>query len=193
MITVLSTGCATLKNDFNQSGGLNETVQNAILDFSTTRLYKNDSVFSISYFDTLYSMSLDKTDPNNYKWVKGDVKKGIAAVGIRPNYNQLLLTADAKVGSKNSKLPTRFTISEGKLFYWWDKDYPLTERALSIYKQYDLLQDDEGGLITVPDFKTNDAQNAVHYYFCEKDLTNYKKVVTSKGIGYYEPPKLTCN
>jgi hypothetical protein len=192
VIMILSEGCASLKSDLVQSGGINETIQNAILDFSTTRFYKNDSVFSITYLDTLYRMSLDKTDPNNYQWIKGGVEKGIAAVGIRSSNNRLLLTADAKVGRKNSKLPTRVIDRDGKLFYWWDKDYPLTEKTLSLYRRYDLLQDDEGGLITVPDFATNDAQKAVHYYFCTKNLANYKKVVTRKGIGYYDLPNLNC-
>jgi hypothetical protein len=171
MIATIALGCTSIKKALIQSGGRNEVIQNAILDFSKTRLYKKDTIFSV------------KT---------GDMDKNVLTVRIGKNSTKLLLTANTKVGS-HSKLPSRFIEKEGKLFFWWDDDYPLTEEALAIYKKYHLLQDDEGGIITVPDFIINDAQKAAHYYFCWDDLSIYKKVITNKGIGYYKPPKLKCS
>ena len=66
------------------------------------------------------------------------------------------------------------------------------KEALAIYERYELLQDDEGGIITVPDFTTDDAQKAAHYYFCEKDIAQYKRVITNIGVGCHDPPNLNC-
>jgi len=80
---------------------------------------------------------------------------------------------------------------EGKLFFWWDSSYPLTEKTLATYKKYDLLQDDDG-LIQTPDFITDDALKGAYYFFCTNDLSSYKKVITNTGFGYFDPPKLNC-
>jgi hypothetical protein len=113
------------------------------------------------------------------------------AVRIGASHYRFLLTRDTKIGSKG-KLPSRFIEKNGKLFYWWDDDYPLTEEVIAVLKKYNLFQDDNDGLITVPENPTNDAQKGAHYYFCRSDLTKYKKVVTNKGMGYYDPPKFEC-
>lgn len=193
LLTVtLVTGCISLKKELSQSGGRRAAIQNAILDFSNaSRLYKKDSVFHVSFQDTLYRMTLNKLDDRNYQWVNGQSYNEIVTVSIGTDYNQFLLTENTKVGSKG-ELPSRFIEKDGKLFYWWDDNYLLTKEALSVYEKYDLLQDDEGGVITFPDFTVNDAQKGAHYYFCRNDLSKYKKVITNKGIGYYDPPKLNC-
>ena len=173
MILVSFIGCASFKTGLKQTGGTDEMIQNAILDFSsTTKLYKKGTVFSVSVHE------IGDKDP--------------LVVRIGENGMNLLLTKEAKIGSKESKLPTRFIEKEGKLFFWWDDSYPLTKEALAIYERYELLQDDEGGIITVPDFTTDDAQKAAHYYFCEKDIAQYKRVITNIGVGYYDPPNLNC-
>lgn len=173
LITVtLVLSCASFKNELVKSGDRNEVIQNAILDFSkTTKLYKRDTVFSVSAGED----------------------KDLLIVRVGKNSTKLLLTADTKAGVKNKLLPSRFIEKEGKLFFWWDDDYPLTEEAIAVFHKYNLFQNDQGGVITVPDFTTDDTQKAAHYYFCRNDLTRYKKVITNIGIGYYDPPKLECN
>jgi hypothetical protein len=128
LITVmLVLGCASLKRELIKSGNRNEVIQNAILDFSkTTRLYKKDTVFSVT---------------------TGDVNEEILVVRVGKNTTKLLLTADTRGGVKNKLFPSRFIEKDGKLFFWWDDDYPITEEALAVFKKYNLLQDDEGGLI----------------------------------------------
>ncbi len=166
--------CSTPKRALTQSSSENDPIKNAIIDFSNTgKLYKKDSVFSVE----MLGLSNDKN---------------VIAVRIGKNNRKLLLTKDAKVGSKG-KLPSRYIEKDGKLFFWWDDDYILTAKALSIFNKYDLLQDDKDGAIKIPDSFVDDSQKAVHYYFCKEDLSTYKKIITNKGIGYYDAPHLNCN
>jgi hypothetical protein len=192
IILILLASCTPFKRALTKTGNLNEAIQNALLDFSNTRrLHKKDVVFSVHHADTLFRMVLQKTN-GGYEWVNGWIYQGIMAVTITGSSdNRLLLTANAKVGSKG-ELPSRFFEKNGKLYYWWDNDYPLTQEALAVYQKYNLLQDDLGGLITIADFVLDDAKKGAHYYFCRHDLTKYKRVITNKGIGYYDAPNVTC-
>src|SRR5690554_3906913 len=186
-------GCASIKSELIQKGGSNEAIQNAIKDFSNSksRLYKKNSVFFISYYDTLNRMKLEKIDDSNAKWIEGEPYKEIVAVSLGINPSNLLLTEKIKIGSKG-KLPSRYFEKDGKLFFWWDDDFPLTQETLDIYVKYNILQDDEDGLIKLPGYTIDDTQKGVDYYFCKNNLTNYKKIITNKGIGYYDAPMLDC-
>lgn len=194
-LLVLLESCSAFKKELAQTGGEKEAVENAILDFSNTSgLYKKDTVFSVSFQDPLYRMVLEETDDGNGRWVEGQPYKGIVSVSIGADYNKMLLTDSTKVGSKDAKLPTRYIEKEGKLFYWWDDNYPLTQKTLDILGKYDLLlNNDMDGVVEFYDFATNDARKGVHYYFCKNDLTQYKKQTTNKGIGYYDAPDVDCN
>lgn len=188
--------CISFKyNSFNkeliQTGSGNEAIHNAILDFSHIgKLYIKDSVFSVSFLDTLYRKVLIKSN-DGYKWINGEINEGTIAVSIIASYNKFLLTAETKAGGRG-KLPSRYVEKDGKLFFWWDNNYPLTEETLAVFNKYHLLQDDEGGKIKFPEFEIDDSRKGVDYYFCRNNLTKYKKVIASKAIGYYEPPKLGC-
>ncbi len=193
IIVVVLISCASSKKDFTKMGGLDEAIQNAILDFSKkSRLYKKNSVFTVWAQDTLYRMVLDKSNENKYKWVEGDLYEQTIAVSITASYNKILMTDSTKVGSIG-KFPSRYIERDGKLFYWWDSDQPLKQETLDALGKYGLLQDDEGGWVKFPDMTINDAQKAAHYYFCRNNLKKYKRVTTNKGIGYYDAPKLDCN
>lgn len=174
VIAMIFEGCTSVKNTFAKSGNdQDDAIQIAILDFSKTpKLLKNDAVFSVE----LVGLSTN----NN-----------IMVVRIGKNNRKLLLTKDTKIGSKG-KLPSRYVEKEGRLFFWWDDGYPLTEQALGIYKKYNLLQDDENGRVTIPDFIIDDAQKAAHYYFCKNEVSSFKRVITNKGVGYYTPPDIKC-
>jgi starvation-inducible outer membrane lipoprotein len=172
LILLFLEGCVSFKKELVQKGNQADAIQNAILDFSnTTRLYKKDTVFSVQTEE-----------------IGGEV----LVVSIGKNNMKMLLTESTKVGSIG-KLPSRYVEINGKLFYWWDNDYILSEDAIAVFHKYNLLQDDEGGIIKFPDFIIDDAQKAAHYYFCKNDLTKYKKVITNIGIGYYDTPGLKCN
>jgi len=186
----LMESCGSFKKELFQTGGKEEAIKNAILDFSnTSSLYKKDTVFSVSFQDPLYRMVLERIDDGNSEWVEGKPYKGVIGISISADENKIFLPKDAKVGSKG-KLPSRYVEKEGKLFYWWDDNYPLKEEALAIFHKYNILQPDK---ISALDFSINDAQKGLHYFFCKNDLSAYKKVTTNKALGYYDAPTLNCN
>jgi hypothetical protein len=175
VVTIITSSCNSAKKTFVTSGNSqDDAIRTAILDFATIRkLYKEDSVFSVGVNELV----------NN---------KDFIVIGVRKNNRKLLLTKDTKVGS-TGKLPSRYFEKDGKLFFWWDDSYSLTEDALAVFNKYNLLQDDKNGAIKIPDFIIDDAQKAAHYYFCKNNMRSYKRMITNKGIGYYEPPSLKCS
>lgn len=195
VVVFLSFSCSSFKGELIKYGSKQEAVKNAILDFSnTTTLYKKDSVFSIRVYDPLYKMVLINTDNGNGKWIESEPYENIIAISIVSNYNKMLLTDDNRVGEKGGKLPTRYVERDGKLFYWWDDNYPLTDEILSVLKKHDLLAENNlDGIIGYYDFETSDLEKGVDYYFCKNNLTNYEKVITNKGIGFYDIPEFECN
>ena len=191
-------GCASFKAELYQEGSKNEAIYNAILDFSNTKkLYKRDSIFYVTYTDSLYSMTMIKSGDQIFgeynEWVPDKLYKELVAVSIGADYNKMLLTSNVKVGKKGIKIPTRYIEKDGKLFYWWDDNYPLTQKALDVFEKYNLLQDDKDGTVLFLDFTTDDAQKGADYYFCRNDLSKYKRIITNVGMGYYKPPNLSCD
>jgi hypothetical protein len=174
LLAVFIYGCYVPKAAFVKSGNNQEdAIQMAILDFSTiSKLYKRDSVFSVEIHGLVNNVDL-------------------LIVNVGKNNKKLLVTKDAIVGS-TGKLPSRCFEKDGKLFFWWDDNYELTENTIALLNKFNLLQDDNNGTIKIPDFIIDDAQKAAHYYFCKEDISSYEKVITNKGIGYYDPPALKC-
>ena len=160
----------------------------AISDFvSKCSLFKKDSVFKVSVEDTLVKLSFQSEQS---RWILDTVYQNILVVNVFGLINKVWYFSDAVIGSKG-KLPSRYAIVKGKLFFWEDDDYPLTEEILSVFKRYNILTEmmERGAL---PDNPINDAAKAADYYFCRNDVSNYKRVVTHVATGYYEPPKLKC-
>ena len=187
-VLLLMFGCSSLKKVMETEGeNLQEVaIHNAILDFSKScKLYERDSVFSIDFSDSVYNEAfLVQVDEKTGKWERGSLYDGIVSVEINafPAY-QYYYSEETK-----SNLPSRYIIKDGKLFYWWDDNYPVTEEIITVLWKYNLLQTD----LIIPDFSTNDNQKGVDYYFCKNDLSKYKKVINNIGLGYYKPPKLKC-
>lgn len=165
-------GCVTFRDKLVATGSTNEMIANSIVDFThCSSIIKHDSVFSVSVYQS-------------------SAKHGrVVRVG-RHNF-PLLWTDENIIGQKGGSLPTRFIVRNGLLFYWKDEDFPLTTEAIEQYKKYNILRifrpDD-----VLPDFETDDAAKAVHYYFCKNDLRKYKRIISNIGVGYYDPPKLNC-
>lgn len=185
---LLLLGCSSLKNSMIKTGeNIKEVaIYNAILDFSKKcSLFQKDSVFSVSFKDSLYSLVLKQIDERNFRWVRDRFYEGVVTVSILafPEY-QFYYSEETK-----GKLPSRYVIKAGKLFYWSDHNYTVTEEMLAVLWKYNLLQED----FLIPEFSTNDSQKGADYYFCKNDLSKYKRVITNKAIGYYDPPKLKCN
>lgn len=167
-------GCNSSKRVVEKRGtSLDDAINIAIMDFlKKPKLYKKDTVFSI----------LIHTGAKN---------EDIIVVAIGRNNTKLLITKDMTIGSKG-KFPSKYLEKDGKLFFWWDDDIPLTNEALSVFKRYDLLQDDDNGRRTAPSFIIDETKKGVHYYFCKNDISKYKRVITNIGIGYYDSPSLKC-
>ena len=165
-------------------------IYEAITDFADNcRLFKQDSIFHIRIQDTLKHYTLQRNQ-GALKWICDSVYANLFVINIIPSINKLFYFPDAVVGSKG-KLPSRYVIVKGKLFYWDDDDYPLTEEMLSVLKKYNVLTDMiYDGML--PEFLIDDAQKGAHYYFCKNNLLKYKRIITSKAAGYYRPPKLKC-
>lgn len=47
------------------------------------------------------------------------------------------MTYDIKVGTKGKSL-SRFMQKEGKLFFYWNNEYPLTKEALKMFEKFNL-------------------------------------------------------
>jgi hypothetical protein len=176
-------------------------IQNAINDFSMKcRLFKNDSIFSVSFEDSVFDKpTFIRINERMSTWKRGVYCSDIVAVTISAHRindcdwccDKFLYTNETKVGSIG-KLPSRHIVIDGKLFYWYDDNYPLTEEMLAVLWKYNLLCDDREGKIGIPDFSTDDSQKGADYYFCKNNLSHYKRVITNRAIGYYAPPKLKC-
>jgi hypothetical protein len=171
-------------------------IRNSILDFSTScKLYKQDSVFAVFFVDSVFSLAFDREASRRYRDKYYD---DLAGVDISPHRiatdgdrccDQFLYTARTTVGSKG-KLPSRYIEKDGKLFYWWDDDFPLSEEMIAILWKYNLLCDDTAGLIGIPDFSINEKLKGAHYYYSKHNPSKYKRVVTNIARGHYKPPKL---
>ncbi|MDR1517840.1 MAG: hypothetical protein LBS52_07095 [Dysgonamonadaceae bacterium] len=85
---------------------------------------------------------------------------------------------------------------EGKLFFWDDPNYGLTEEMIKVLMDYniaDLLENSEVNHILGQEWQGIDRRTkGADYYFCKENLNNYKRVITSAAAGWYEPPKLKC-
>ncbi|BDD04761.1 hypothetical protein [Aureibacter tunicatorum] len=158
--------------DVIQNTDYDEFILMAIEDFTNSKIYKNGNIFSVSVYD--------------------DYDEDVIVIRIGEPSHKLLVTNKAIVGSYNSNLPTRIYRSDNKLIYWWNSRYPLTKEVFVHFSEYNLLQDDEDGFIPVPDKLVCNQCKAVHYYFCKTNVEIFKKVKTSKGVGYYKPPKINC-
>ncbi len=188
-------GCCSIKKYTMLIGAnLQEVAINmAIQDFSTKcNLFKKDSVFSVNFEDSVfYKAVLIQVDKEKYKdgrthqWKRGDLLDGIASVEIGGNGDYQFYYSE----KTKSRLPTRYVIKDGKLFYWWDKNYAVTEEIIAVLWRYNMLQT----YSIIPVFSIDESQKGAHYYFCKNDLSKYKRVVTNIGLGYYKPPKLKCN
>jgi len=179
-------------------------IHNAILDFSNSRrLHGNDSIFRVEFNDSVFHRAfLVPVDETTSAWTRGDFVDGIVHVGILAHrvgrydedgcLNRYFYTAETRVGSRG-KLPSRHIIKDGKLFYWWDNDYPLTEEMLAVLWKYDLICVDTVGHFGFLNWTLDSRQKGMNYYFCRNDLSRFRRVVTNRAHGFYEPPRLRCN
>jgi len=187
LFAFLITGCCSTKGIVPKvNNNVKERAINAaIFDFSKNcRLFKRDSVFSVSYQDTVYSLTTERTNTQTIRWVKDRFYDNIVAVNILAFADYQFYFSQENI----KKLPSRYIIIDRKLFYWWDGNYPVNNEIIEVLRKYNLLQEE----LSIPDFSINDSQKGADYYFCKNNLSRRKRVITSTGFGYYKPPKLRC-
>jgi len=165
----------------------------AIQDFSKTKLFKMDSVFYVTLYDTLHRTEIQRIDQYNVKSVTGKAYPQIIAVDIIASQFKYLYDTTMTNNMQNKGIPTRAIEKDGRLFLWRDAHYPLTDSTLKILNKFHLTErgtkkDLDRFLI----FGTDDLKRGAHYYFCRNNLSYFKRVISSKAIGYYDPPNVKC-
>lgn len=163
-------------------------VEIAIADYLKCKLSKPFNVFNV-WIDEISEYAPHK------------INDEITVIDISPAFRKVYLTPVDTVGSV--RVPTRHLIKDGKLFYWHDPYYGLTEEMVKVLYQFNIadsiaLED----LFATQDERTDDyyIHSQVYkkgkvavYYFCKDNPGNYKRVITSAATGWYQPPKLKCN
>jgi len=190
LILLIIVGCSTLKKTMiATSENLKDAaIHNAILDFSkkSNNLFTKDTVFRVSFRDSVfYDAILVRVDERTSAWQRGVLYDGIASVSI----SAYSLVYQFYYSEKTkSSLPSRHEIKNGKLFFWYDDNYPVTDEMIAILWKYNLLYDDP----SFREFPTGPGYKTAHYYFCKNNLSKYKRVKTKRGLGFYDPPNVKC-
>ena len=117
----------------------------------------------------------------------------IVTVSISGASENLLLFTERPLPGMLGKYPSRFVEIRGKLFYWFDPDYPLTEEAIAVFKKFGVFPTYNEYKFEIPDISTDDRRKGATYFFCRNNLFKFKRVITNKGRGSYDPPKLDCD
>jgi hypothetical protein len=172
---------------------LKQARQTAMLDFSKTKLFKMDSVFDVTSYDTLYRIAEQPIGPGKFKGVIVKTYADIIAVNIIATPFRWLLDTMERIDIQNKRIPSRAFEKDGRLFLWWDKRFPLTDSTLNILNKFHLIE--RGSKSDYSRFLGlgfNDSKRGADYYFCRSNLSVYKRVVTNKGTGYYDPPEIDC-
>lgn len=161
--------CNPVKSQSTSLTIFDEAIAMAINDFSKTKAFKKGRVFDISYKEineNLIFVSILEIEKNKYLY---SITKPI----------------------EENILPSRYIEKDNKLFIWWDDNRKIDQEMFNILKKYNMLKDDEGGWIVFLDYSMDDKKKATTYYFCKKNLKEFKRIITN--ISNDNLPKLKCN
>lgn len=185
--------CVNFKNNlFTGSGDINQARKNVIIDFANT------------YSTPKRYLRERNGRPFDVFWVfKKESKNNIAIFSVSPETDgHIPLSIKDSLGKVPvSYFPNNFKVKKGKLFVWKDSITPLRKNILSVMENFNVLDstDIKRELGTLPeDFedtrvvRIDHKLKSAHYFVCKKNIKHYKKVITNKAIGYYDPPKLNC-
>lgn len=204
LLPLLFVDCSSVRSSFFQEGNSIQEMatMNAITDFSKkSSIFRKESVFSVSFIDTIYTLRFEEVSEleristgtrDTHRWVRDSLYQDLVAVIVfaKPYYQYYY-----KKGEKTGHLPSRYLITSGKLFYWRNLNYPVTNNMIDILSRYDLLQDSSifPGYPEGMDLKKIKYRRSTAYFFCRNDLSKFKKDFRRTAIGYYKPPKLICD
>ncbi|PSL25866.1 hypothetical protein [Chitinophaga ginsengisoli] len=165
--------CSTSKTTVQQGDPPKDAIQIAIEDFAEKcKLYQEDSIFRIKVW--------------NYNQHKDFLI--VSILGLR---RKIILEPEDTIGSMG-KSENRFYERDGKLFLWRDNNYPINREALGAFQRYNLIEMDSLKM-KYPEYSRDDSQKAAVYFFCKNNLAIYKRVITNRGVGYFNPPILKCS
>lgn len=185
--------CSIYKNQlFKGEGGIEQARMNVIIDFIST--YKTPRNYLKERegkpFDVFV---LDRRKQSN---------EDLYVFTVLPEYQEITLNPEDDLGKvPKSYFPNKFVVEEDKLFLWHDSVTPLQKELLNVMDEFGALDSidvkRELGLLPddYEDTRTviiDDGLKGVTYFICKDNIENYKKVVTNKAFGYYDPPKLKC-
>jgi hypothetical protein len=200
LLAIISTGflCSALSQPVARiTKSHNEAFGIAIIDFLKCGLSKKSNVFFVGIYEKgecdRYEISndlivatigsVDNTD--TFSWFDDILGEDIT-------YHPYFITLADTLGSK--RLPTKHVIKDGKLFYWYDSDYGLTEEMIKV-----LLDNNLAERINVSDIsylgligKNQDFVDVADYYLCKNNPRNYKRVRSKIATGWYKPPTVRC-
>jgi hypothetical protein len=171
-LAIILGSCASYKDLMIANGDQNDAVKNAIYDFvKKSRLSKKSDVFKVNITH---------------------VNDKVLAVSIIEAVDKLMPDPDNKIGTSHSNFPTRYLEQEGKLFYWYDSTDVITLRLISVLSEYNQIDSTNVNSIVEIKGTLNESLKGVDYFFCKKNLLKFKRVVTDRAVGWYDPPKLNC-
>jgi hypothetical protein len=120
---------------------------------------------------------------------RGQAYPNIIAVNIFGVQTKYFLDTTANLKHQKG-IPSRFIEQNGKLFIWYDERFHLTDSTINILEKYNRIR--RGGPYDWISTGGDDSKKGADYYFCRRNLTVYKKKITNRAIGYYEPPTVNC-
>ena len=156
MLIFLS-NCNSLKINNETIFNKEQFIDLVINDFIKTREFKRGKVFSLipSERDNVFSVLIIESSDMKY-----------------------LYSANKKASEQ--KLPNRNFIYNDKMIYWSEKNNVVDDEDVRLFKEYNLLQDDEGGFILVPENTIDESKKGVTYKFCKDNPHKNKKVISKK-------------
>lgn len=158
----------------------------------SSQKYNNSEILNIAINDFLQVEKVSKLD-SVFSVDIMVIDENIIGVSIISALNKLIPTARNEIGSNHPNFPTQYCIINSKLFYWYDSTASINTKlikALSQFHQIDSMNVNE--FVEFPETLIDDSKKGVDYYFCRNNINKYKRVITSRGLGYYKTPKLRC-
>ncbi|WP_265430067.1 hypothetical protein [Chryseobacterium sp. YIM B08800] len=163
IILLFSLFCTGQQNKSISKDIYTSAIKNAVDDFrEKSSLLKNDNIFSVSY----------KILNSNF-----------IQINIIGNSNKFYIDGDKPI----NRLPTNYLEFNNKIFYWYDdNEIKLNTSIISKLQEYGLIEYNAD----IIEYSRDDKKKSISYYFCTKDLTNYKKVKSNSLK--IKIPKLSC-
>jgi hypothetical protein len=159
-------GCSSGKTSFHKEENYEDAILYSIMDFSNTTLFSKGKVFNLGF---------------------EIIEDRIYYIDIMDNLENKFLYSEKKKFEDN-KLPNRFRVYKNKLFVWWDDNYSSDRRILEQLISNNVIQNSD--VFPFIDIATDDKLKGAKYFFCKKNLKEYKRIITNKG--FVPIPKIKC-